>query len=160
MDSRQHLMMMELQLRSFFAIGEIRQALILMRTGSAERPVPKEINPLYRLAFSQLARLSSKTLAELVADPALTAQDQAWITLVSLYLRDGWNLFGLRNAFSKWATQHPQHPATNSVLTSPCAPSLHEHRRRPGRPTATVEFLLPRSRQCVSRWLFQSARSG
>ncbi len=122
MDSRQHLMMMELQLRAFFEIGEIRQALILMRTESAERTVPKEINSLYRLAFSQLARLSSKTLAELVADPALTTQDRAWITLVSLYLRDGWNLFGLRNAFSKWATQHPQHPATNSVLTSLAPP--------------------------------------
>ena len=122
MDSRQHLLMMELQLRAFFATGEIHQALILMRTGSAERPVPKGINPLYRLAFSQLARLSSRTLAELDADPALTAEDRAWITLASLYARDGWNLFGLRNAFSKWVTQHQQHPATNSVLTTLAPP--------------------------------------
>lgn len=122
MDSHQHLLMMELQLRAFFATGEIRQALILMRTRSAEQSLPKGINPLYRLAFSQLARLSSKTLAELDADPALTAQDRAWITLASLYARDGWNLFRLRKAFSKWATQHQQHPATNSVLTTLAPP--------------------------------------
>ena len=122
MDSHQHLLMMELQLRAFFATGEIRQALILMRTRSAEQSLPKGINPLYRLAFSQLARLSSKTLAELDADPALTEQDRAWITLASLYARDGWNLFRLRKAFSKWATQHQQHPATNSVLTTLAPP--------------------------------------
>ena len=93
-----------------------------MRAGSAERPVPEGINPLYRLAFSQLARLSSKTLAELGADPALTAQDRAWITLANLYARDGWNLFGLRNAFFQMGNSTPATSGYEQRTDYACAP--------------------------------------